>query len=201
MSSDLTWFQRLRLYANVGLYYGLTLAFAWFAIIPAFRQVNNVVLTSSIDTVDAFSLDSSNAISGKPIKLVIEDSGIDVPVADGWFDSASGSWKIDTHRAHFAVVSSLANDKAGETFIYGHNTDDVFGALRNNTPQPGSKALVHTSNGHIFEYSFRNATSVAPRTITHFYNDGQPMLIIQTCTGAVDEWRTMFRFKFERVVQ
>ena len=30
---------------------------------------------------------------------------------------------------------------------------------------------------------------------------GPPMLTIQTCTGSLNEWRTLFKFSFVKVVQ
>ena len=71
-----------------------------------------------------------------------------------------GHWSA-TH-AQFMMISSLANNLEGETYIYGHNNDNVFGALRHVTPSPGSVAYVYTANGHILSYTFVSVTSVAP---------------------------------------
>ena len=99
------------------------------------------------------------------------------------------------------MFSSLANNAGGDTFIYGHNNDFVFGALRHNTPQPNALALIYTDNGHIFSYSFQSVTSVAPNDVSALDYRGRPIMTIQTCTGSLNEWRTMYKFDFVGVLQ
>jgi sortase (surface protein transpeptidase) len=140
------------------------------------------------------------AITGRPIRLVIPGSSIDIPVDEGYYNPNDATWTLSGYHAQFDMDSTLANNITGETFIYGHNNDFVFGALRHVTPQPGALAMLYTSNGHIMEYSFQKSYSVAPNDTTVLIYDGAPNLTIQTCTGSLNEWRTMFEFQFQKVV-
>jgi hypothetical protein len=98
------------------------------------------------------------------------------------------------------MVSALANNAAGETFVYGHNNDFVFGSLRHKTPAIGSVALLYTDNGHIFEYHFSAVTSLSPSDTSVLDYSGTPILLIQTCTGSLNEWRTEYTFQFYKVI-
>jgi len=140
-------------------------------------------------------------ISGKPTRIVIASSGIDLPVDDGIYDAAKGTWTLSDTHAQFAVITSPANDHAGTTFIYGHGTDAVFGRIGSNPPPVGTTAEVHTDNNHVFTYTLQAVKNYDPNDTSIFddTSSGPPRLIVQTCTGAFSEWRTMFTFRFERV--
>src|SRR5260370_34407240 len=60
-------------------------------------------------------------ISGLPVRIVIPASGVDLPVDQGYYDAAADSWTLSGYHAQFAMLSTLANNYGGETFIYGHN--------------------------------------------------------------------------------
>jgi sortase (surface protein transpeptidase) len=98
------------------------------------------------------------------------------------------------------MISAVANNTSGDTFIYGHNNDYVFGAFRHITPTPGATAFVYTANGHIFDYTFDSSLNLSPDDTSILTYQGPPVLTIQTCTGSVNEWRTMYRFNFDKVV-
>jgi hypothetical protein len=140
--------------------------------------------------------------SGKPVRIVIAAAGIDLPIDDGIYNSSDGSWTLSDTRAQFALLSRLANDHAGTTFVYGHGTDAVFGKIGNNPPAIGTIAELHTDNDHIFTYSLQTVKNYEPSDTSIFddMSSGSPQLIVQTCTGAFSEWRTMFTFRFEKVV-
>jgi sortase (surface protein transpeptidase) len=65
----------------------------------------------------------------------------------------------------------------------------------------GSKALLYTDNGHIFSYTFADSASVGPHDVSVLNYAGPPELVIQTCTGSLDELRTMYHYNFDKVVQ
>jgi hypothetical protein len=140
-------------------------------------------------------------ISGKPNRIVIVDRNIDLAVNDGTYDRESRSWTLSDTNAQFAIASSLANDQMGTTFIYGHGTDAVFGKIGSNPPPIGTTAQLFTENGRVFSYQLADVQNLKP-TDTWILRDthtGNPRLIVQTCTGAFSEWRTMFIFSFKEV--
>ena len=139
-------------------------------------------------------------ISGKPIRITIESSGIDIPVTDGTYDSSSETWTLSPDHAQYATVSALANDHAGTTFIYGHGTDAVFGKIGTSHPANGTIANIYTDNGYVFSYKLQDIQDYKP-TDTNILDDtssGPPRLVVQTCTGLFSEWRTMFFFSFDK---
>jgi hypothetical protein len=205
MQYEHSWFQKVRFCTNVGAIYLLTIAFAWYAIrpLPAFKTV---AITKAEQQAHVAVPAAPDVISGLPVEIVIPGSSwdgqsINLPIDEGYYDSTTDSWTLSGYRAQFAMVSSLPNNYAGETYIYGHNNDYVFGALRHNTPAVGSTALLYTSNGHIFSYSFVSASSVAPDMTSVLNYQGPPIMVVQTCTGSFNEVRTLYQYKFDEVVQ
>jgi LPXTG-site transpeptidase (sortase) family protein len=140
-------------------------------------------------------------VSGLPDRITIPASGVDLTVIPGYYDSSTDSWTLSGYDAQFAMISALANNEAGQTFIYGHNNDYVFGALRHVTPSVGAQAFVYTTNNHIFAYNFTSVQSVGPNDVSILNYSGSPSLLIQTCTGSLNEWRTEYTFAFNKVVQ
>lgn len=195
--------QKVRLASSVSIVYVLTLLFGWYVLHPVTypADIRPVSLTRSAQKPLPAAAPAKAVISGKPVRIVIPDSGIDLPVDEGYYNSAERSWTLSGYHAHFAMVSSPANDAGGDTFIYGHNNNYVFGPLRHAAPEPGATALLYTDNGHVFSYSFQSSVSLNPDDTLILDYKGPPILTIQTCTGSVDEWRTFFKFKFEKVVQ
>lgn len=140
-------------------------------------------------------------IAGKPIRIIIADREIDLPVEDGGYDAKSKSWILSETNADYAVTSARANNHSGTTFIYGHGTDQVFGKIGSNPPPVGTIAQIHTDTGHIFTYKLQAVLNLKPSdtSILSGMAGGAPGLIVQTCTGALSEWRTMFKFTYESV--
>lgn len=139
-------------------------------------------------------------LMGKPVRLIIPDSGIDLPIDEGFFDTTSNSWTLSDSRLQYAMITAQANNHSGSTFVYGHGTDKVLGALATREPAHGATARIHTDTGRIFTYSFQSSQSLTPGDTSIFNYTGPPILTIQTCTGNLSEWRTLFTFKFEEVV-
>jgi hypothetical protein len=178
------------------VYIATVAGIAGMVIVPE-RAVARAIALRTVPVAAAVRPASSRpAISGRPVRIVIPASGVDLPVDPGYYNVATGEWTLSGYHAQFAMMSSLANDQGGDTFIYGHNNNYVFGALRHHTPLPDATALVYTDNGHVFTYSFISSSSFVPTDTSVFTYSGPPMLTIQTCTGGLNEWRTMYKFRF-----
>lgn len=197
-------FQKVRSCINVGAIYLLTIVFGWLVIHPpaALRPAT----TTIVQRPHVIVARNVNVISGLPNKIVIPGSSwnglvVNLPVDPGYYDPTTGNWTLSGYHAQFAMFSSLANNYGGETYIYGHNNDYVFGALRHVTPTVGSTALLYTTNGHIFSYSFVSASNVAPDVTSVLTYKGRPIMTIQTCTGSFNEVRTLYRYNFDKVIQ
>ncbi len=140
-------------------------------------------------------------VSGKPVRIVIPSYNIDLSIDEGYYNSQSSEWTLSEDHAQFAMMTTLANNSSGNTFIYGHGTDAVFGKIGENHPSVGTQALLYTDNGHVLSYVFSTSQDMTPNDTSIFdQKGGTSRLTVQTCTGAFSEWRTMFQFDFEKVI-
>lgn len=135
--------------------------------------------------------------SGQPVRIVITNLGIDLPIDPGKYDPVADSWTLSGYHAQYATNTSPANDDRGNTFIYGHNNKYVFGPLKH--IQAGDIAQIYTDNGHVLDYSFVSADNNAPDDTSIFDYNGPPVLTVQTCSGSLNEWRRMYHFQFVKV--
>lgn len=196
-----SWWRRGVGCAAIGVVYAVTIAgLAAVAVVPARVLAHARMMAAKAAAsapVPALAVQRRAVISGRPVRIVIPASGVDLPVDPGYYNVATGEWTLSGYRAQFAVSSAPANNAAGDTFIYGHNNNYVFGALRHHTPLPDSPAIIYTDTGHVLTYVFVGSTSFVPDDTSALTYSGPPMLTIQTCTGSLNEWRTMYRFRLE----
>lgn len=140
------------------------------------------------------------AITGIPVRVVVPTHAIDLSIEPGEYNPADNSWTLNDTDAFFAKLSNPANNSNGNTFIYGHGTDAVFGKLSANPPTPGTIAKVYTDNGYVFTYTFREVKDYDPADTSALsdISKGKPRVTLQTCTGDWSQWRTMYTFDFQK---
>jgi hypothetical protein len=196
MQNELTTqFTKARYYSSVTVLYAITLLFA-FALFNPFHGSQSVAATSlPVELVKAEA--ASQILIGKPVRVVINDVGIDLPIDEGRYNSADGSWSLSGYHAQFAMMTPLANNTEGNTFIYGHNNKYVFGPIKR--VSPGAIAQIYTDNDKVFYYSYQNTYAVAPDNTSILQYQGPSILTVQTCSGAWNEQRQMYVFKFDKV--
>jgi LPXTG-site transpeptidase (sortase) family protein len=144
------------------------------------------------------SEDTPQLVIGKPKKLIVESAGINIDVVDGLYDPASKEWTLSNDKAHFALMTSEANNMIGNTFIYGHNRKKVFDNL--DKVQVGDIAVVKTDNNKTFTYKMIHVREVSPNDVSVFEYQGRSILTVQTCSGSWYEKRQLFTFEFVEVV-
>lgn len=208
MTSELSLIQKVRFVSCVSIIYIATITGAWLILHPASPQdtsASALVQRTQPVTQPATKIPTvkPKLISGQPVRIVVADAGIDLPVDEGFYHAEDKSWTLSPDRAQFAMMSAISNNVSGNTFIYGHGTDAVFGSLGAHTPAPNTQALVYTDNNHIFSYRFDNTHKLTPEDTSILGNTytGPPILTLQTCTGSFSEWRSMFQFHFEKVIR
>lgn len=136
-------------------------------------------------------------VEGTPSRIVFPDLNIDKTVIPGTFNETTRSWTLSNYDAQFATITSLPNNKTGNTFIYGHNNLRTFGKLLD--AQLGIEALVTTTNGHVFHYRLVSKSDVQPSDTTFLATHKSPILTVQTCSGLWSETRRMFVFELTEV--
>lgn len=135
--------------------------------------------------------------NGLPLKITIPDTNIDLPVIDGHYDETSQSWTLTDTNAQFATMTPRPNSVSGNTFIYGHALDNVFGRL--DRIERGGLAYVATDANQKFIYEFRESFTVAPDDSSFLNYEGKPVLTLQTCSGTFYQNRTIYVFDLKEV--
>lgn len=158
------------------------------------KPMESAVIVKSPNTIQP-------QVSGKPTRIIIPSYGIDLVIDPGRYDVKTKQWTLSDNRAHHADITPIANNHAGATFIYGHGTNAVFGKIGTNPPALGTTVEVQTDNGRSFTYTLSQIQNLTPEDTDIFSKSkqGTPRLVVQTCTGAFSEWRTMFTFELKDV--
>lgn len=138
-------------------------------------------------------------ITGTSVRVVVPSVGIDIPVKPGHYDSDSSTWTIDHSAAFHADVTVPVNNTNGTALIYGHAGWKIFGSLPN--VKPGASAVVYTLEGNRFNYEAETNRQVDPHDTSALIATGPPKLLLQTCSGAFDAYRTLVSFKLVSVVR
>lgn len=141
----------------------------------------------------------AQVISGHPVHMRIPSVGIDLPLIDGYYNTKDGSWTLSNTKAQYAVVTPQPNNVSGNTFIYGHATNEVFGKLPN--IKAGAEARITLDNGYVFTYRFTDSAVVSPTNTSALNATTTPTLTMQTCTGVWSQYRQMFHFSFQDVAK
>ncbi len=137
-------------------------------------------------------------ISGEPIEINFQSQSILINIVPGYYDKNSEQWTTSNDKAHFATVTSVPNNKTGNTFIYGHNRSEVFMGLIDS--QLGDIASIKTDNGHEFKYVLTGIHDTVPEDVSYLQPTAKPTLTVQTCSGPMYQYRRMMVFSFVEVV-
>ncbi len=161
----------------------------------SYRHTQDVQAAAHTAQVQLNKKTAPSIISGIPVRIVLPDVSIDLPVVKGHYINAEQGWYVSPVNANFAINTYPINNSHGTTLIYGHALVYVFGRTYN--LKPGDKALVYTNNGHIFEYIFKSDVIVNPTDTQIFANlDSQkPVLKLMTCDGAWSQNRRFMTFE------
>ena len=138
------------------------------------------------------SADVTPIVKGIPRHVSIPSLGVDTAVEDGYYNAKTGQWTISEESAFFATPTDEANSKAGNTFIYGHNSKKIFGKLLQ--IKPGAQAIIATDSGAQFIYTFASTVAVKPTDAQVLDYSGTPRLTLQTCSGLWNQNRQIFYF-------
>jgi LPXTG-site transpeptidase (sortase) family protein len=140
---------------------------------------------------------SSPLVAGTPVHITIPSVAIDLKVDPGYYNPSTKSWNLSDVDAQWGVMTAKANNKGGDTYIYGHALMNVFGRLPK--VQPGDLAVVTTDNSHTFTYKFVSSTETTPDDTSLFKYQGKPILVLQTCSGLWYQYRQLFVFDLIQV--
>jgi LPXTG-site transpeptidase (sortase) family protein len=135
--------------------------------------------------------------SGEAVQISIPSVGINLAVINGEYYSSTQSWSLSDSEALFARGTTIPNNKEGNTFIYGHSINEVFGRLPG--IKIGDEAQISTSNNLVFTYVFEGSKETSPDDVALFGYKGAPILTLQTCSGMWSQNRSLFVFSLKEV--
>lgn len=141
---------------------------------------------------------SPATIQGEPERIDLPSLSLSLPVIDGVYSTRTRSWTLTNDKVQYATITPQPNNLEGNTFLYGHYRRGVFATLH--TIKPGAKAIITTSNGHVFTYTFVSSRETNQSDDSVFTYNGPPILTIQTCSGLFFQNRQFFTFTLDKVV-
>ena len=123
-----------------------------------------------------------------PIEIIIPSLQIDLKVDPGQIKD--GVWQISETNATF-LNTSAAPEANGNTVIYGHNKQVIFG----NLPylSIGQKILVKTKGGKIYNYLATQKYFVGPDRTDLVSPTKDNELTVYTCYGLFDSQRVVIK--------
>lgn len=154
-------------------------------------------IVSIAPTKKPVALEVREVTVGTPNRVVVPAVALDISVVPGVYTPESQTWTIGYGTAFHADRSVLPNDNNGTTLIYGHADWAVFGRVIELSE--GATATVYTHEGNVFTYIFESNIQVEPTDTTVINARGSPKLVLQTCSGPFDRYRTLVTFRLTGV--
>lgn len=174
------------------------LSFGYELFLHKLQSIQGNIDEKTLENSDASGLiNSESIIQGKPIRINIPRLGIDLFIKDGIY--SNDSWNVSDTEAMYATISPFPNDNKGNTIIYGHATEQIFGKTRNLIP--GDELSIYTENDYRFDYKFQSAKDVFPDDISIFSDQEGLKLTLITCKGINDAKRSLMEFHLNKVTQ
>ena len=170
-----------------------------FAVLLAPQPEPPEIIVAAAPVVHKKAPTEVKPVIGTAKRVVVPSVGIDITVREGSYDSDSHSWSIDTKSAFHASNTVPVNNTNGSALIYGHAGWGIFGTLPK--AGKGAKATVHTKEGYTFVYTYESNRQVEPTDVSALTETGPPKLLLQTCSGAFDTYRTLVTFRLREVVR
>lgn len=136
-------------------------------------------------------------VVGVAQRIEVPSIAIDIDVKQGGYDPITQTWIVDDTAAFIADTTVPVNDTNGTTLIYGHAKWGLFGALPD--LRPGAEATVYAADGSRFIYIFESVSQVTPDDLSMLTTEGEPKLVLQTCSGLFDQHRTLALFSLKEV--
>ncbi len=119
-----------------------------------------------------------------PYSIQVKGVTKELTVIPGHFEK--GEWDLSPKAAMFLTQSARPNQN-GNTVIYGHNTENIFGPLRN--AKKGDLIVVRTKDGKQYIYVATTIKVVAPTYVEILKPTKEAQLTIFTCSGLFDSQR------------
>ena len=122
----------------------------------------------------------------RPIAITFDGKTINIKPG---IESPSG-WTLDNQSA-FIVEKSAFPGEVGNIIIYGHNTNNIFGSLKQ--LRVNNIIKIKLLNGEEKAYQIFDIKVVSPEEVGYLSPTGIEQLTVYTCTGLLDKNRLIVR--------
>lgn len=173
---------------SAGVAIAAPIGISWVEQHQALATTSNQIVKISKSPIN----DAQTLVKGTPRHVNVPSLGIDVTVSDGVYNARTAEWTLNESSAFYATPTDPVNSQAGNTLIYGHNSEIIFGKLLK--IQPNAEVTVTTDNGYVFTYVYTSTEAVKPTDTHSLMYSGKPRLTLQTCSGIWNQTRQMFYF-------
>lgn len=135
------------------------------------------------------SNDNAKSESKPPVRIVISDLSIDLPVKEA--KVVKGYWEVFADVAGFGLGSAYPDD-VGNQVIFAHAREGLFLPLKN--AKIGQKVIVFTQDKW-YSYAITDIKEVNPNQIEVIAPTADATLTLYTCSGFADSKRLIVTAK------
>lgn len=130
------------------------------------------------------SIQTAEEQSKKPIKIYVPALKRSLDITDGYI--TRDRWAISETGVSFLTTSTLPG-RAGNTVIYGHNTQDKLGGLWR--VHAGDNIYVVLAGGELVKYQVTDTKEIQPTQVEILNQTDDKRLTLYTCSGFLDQAR------------
>ena len=128
--------------------------------------------------------------SSTPTHISLPNEKIEVNVDQGGI--VSGEWVLSGSNALYLPTSGMLGE-GFNTIIYAHNTDKLFGRLKE--AKHGDLILLNDKTGKTYKYKIYYIKDVEPTDVASLYAKDKDVVTLFTCDGWFDKTRLIVRAK------
>jgi LPXTG-site transpeptidase (sortase) family protein len=163
------------------LVFGIALLTLW----GIHRYFYNQTMTLSRAILAQYAKEPSTLPS--PIHITVDDL-ISLPVVEA--GKVAGTWAISQTSANHVYESAMPGTR-GNSIIYAHNSENLFGGLDKVTI--GDPITIRTTDGALHRYTVTSIVWVTPGHIEFLSQTNAETLTLYTCGGILDSLRIVVR--------
>lgn len=152
-------------------------------------------IPANVGIIDEKTLQNSQSVinPGTPKEIIMPSINTALQINAGNYTPEKDSWNISDHAAFFAQESAPLMSEKGNTIIYAHNKDILFGNI--NKLGPGDVITIKDDNNISHNFEYLSKIEVSPRDPSVFYELEDYKLVLLTCSGLLDQNRLLVFFK------
>ena len=137
-------------------------------------------------------------VAGYPVQLEISSLNVQSVITEAQFNVNKNTWDVSDSNLNY--IKEIPGEKSVDLLftkniiIYGHNTKNLLGNLKNSKDDTVVK--IYTSDGYEIIYIYYQRIITKPSDISIFHQKFKdPNLSIITCDGPFDSNRLIANFK------